>query len=1034
MSRRKQLHPRPIKGNGLDAKENDESINGDDQIGNDNSEISLGENKEKVVEIEQEEIHNLSDNIITSEDSSLKRYTLPEELKYDQVANTDIEKNHLFGPFQCSEVKNEQNALLNGITVTIHDKTGDGHIFELSEPTNGWLSHCCTKNLDSSNLDIFYENKNLFGKVINVIKTGTVISAIFNDQYSLGNDTNKTEAISICEEPTVVSDFKQESVECELQKPKITTDVPKQQQQQHELMIDKTSGKKLYPLVFACEDCGIRYSNRGTLEAHRLHYCTRRITLNNEVTDTNFQKSGSDCELKDKVNRLSLKRKSPDTITAYTYKRNRTGESNVVTKSKSIDGINDIESNNCKTYCHECDILFLKPDNLVQHKLHYCQTNTTRKNHHHQIKSAHRQSPPLTIHDSKSIMNDILSTIPLRPPIPSNIPFDRPIQVGNLIYIPVPVDSKLLHHSTSSTPSSPSHDSTNDKPLDLSYPKQIKTHSVSNTLTDIENLNETQLRRLQSPTSSSSSTSSLSPSNPLDLSCKTPKTLIRILNSQSTNNQLLSPTTVLQKFECEFCTIRFSSLKNLRAHQENYCAELKKAMASSDSTSNLFPTEQSSNQRNLSSTMTSFTCLNCSKIFLNALELSSHECLKRIDEPMPKMKENEETITNYQRLSPFICRLCRYRGNTIRGMRMHFKYHLANGQQCSDDDILTYGSSNSGNHQQNSNFIRETTKLRTTDLLRCLICSAMFETDEILMIHLKTHMNEIEMECMECLSRFSSRWNLLRHMRIQHTNIKSGSHENGTDDDDSNDSYLSIDVGMQIDDNNNEFNNMEQQISSTTEHFNDLHQSSIRGEYVVQKSTLKSPQLNKKTDDVKQKSTLISSIETSKNISDSNLLSNTNSVRSIVSESSKPIFESVLIKKMKHESIDPTYHHSRKYACQYCNIEFSDHETLKRHQSDYCLARRNSSKTEQSKKLTHNEHILTKRPVPLPPREQNIMKHTPSSTISQNISSKMDNSNTFCKICNIPFRLKTSYEAHKMYYCKGNMTPSTKLQLATSHN
>jgi len=29
-------------------------------------------------------------------------------------------------------------------------------------------------------------------------------------------------------------------------------------------------------LVFTCEDCGIRYSNRSTLDAHREHYCTKR--------------------------------------------------------------------------------------------------------------------------------------------------------------------------------------------------------------------------------------------------------------------------------------------------------------------------------------------------------------------------------------------------------------------------------------------------------------------------------------------------------------------------------------------------------------------------------------------------------------------------------------------------------------------------------------------------------------------------------------------------------------------------------------
>ncbi|CAF1258005.1 unnamed protein product [Didymodactylos carnosus] len=978
MSRRKQLHPRPIKGTifllthvhhnltyffikkgtGIDEKENTMeneeriSINDDDQTRRIDTEVIL-ENKQTIVETELDEIDHTTDKITTNENSLFKTYTLPEELKYDEV------------------------------------------------------------------------DKNLFVKVKDLVKAGTVINAVFTSTCLLDNISNETELISPCEESSVdvivkqesLVDVivKQESIECESKKTRVITDAL---QEQHELVIDKVSGKKLYPLVYSCEDCGIRYSNRGTLDAHRLHYCTRRTTLNNDdINQSNEKKYAPDCELTDKVNRAILKRKSPEETTTYAHKRNRTSEPNVITNTKSTDSNNDMTLNNHKTYCQECDILFLKPENLTQHKLHYCQINTIRKSHPHQIKSAHQQSPPSTstTYDSKSTINDVLSSLPLRPPIPPNIPFDRPIQVGNLIYIPVPVGSKLLHQTKSSSSSPPSipHDSIDDKPLDLSNSNQMKTSSISNTLTDMEKLNEKQLKRLQSPTRSLSLTSSVSPSNPLDLSCKTRKTLVRILNSQSPNNQLPSSATVLQKFECEFCTIRFSSLKNLRAHQENYCAELKKTTMSTDSTPHLFSSEQSSSkQRNLlSTTTTSFTCLNCSKIFLNTYELSSHECSKGIDQTMSKLKENEETSTNGHRLSPFMCRLCRYRGNTIRGMRMHFKYHLANGEQCSDEDIITYSSGSNSNHQ-NSNFIRETTKLKTIDLLKCLICSAMFETNEILMVHLRTHMNETEIECMECLSRFSSRWNLLRHMRIQHTNINTESQENSSDDDNSDESYSSINVGMEIDDNNNEFNNTAQQILNTTEHSNDIRKSFVRAECIVQKNTTESFQLNKKNIDNKRKSSQISSIELSEKMPDS-LLSSTGELP--VSELTKHTLESILVRKMKH---DPTYHSTRKYVCQYCNKEFFSHETLKQHQFDHCQARQNSSKSEQSKKQTNNEHISTVRA--LSPREKNSIKQS-SLPNSSHTSLKIQNSNTFCKICNIPFRLKTSYEAHKMYYCKGNV-------------
>jgi hypothetical protein len=49
----------------------------------------------------------------------------------------------------------------------------------------------------------------------------------------------------------------------------------------------------------------------------------------------------------------------------------------------------------------------------------------------------------------------------------------------------------------------------------------------------------------------------------------------------------------------------------------------------------------------------------------------------------------------------------------------------------------------------------------------------MFNNEEILLNHIKfVHTNEILIQCLECRSRFSSKWNLIRHMKLLHTNIK----------------------------------------------------------------------------------------------------------------------------------------------------------------------------------------------------------------------------------------------------------------------
>lgn len=37
-------------------------------------------------------------------------------------------------------------------------------------------------------------------------------------------------------------------------------------------------------LIFNCDTCGVRFSNRHTLDAHRLHYCTKHETTKSHST------------------------------------------------------------------------------------------------------------------------------------------------------------------------------------------------------------------------------------------------------------------------------------------------------------------------------------------------------------------------------------------------------------------------------------------------------------------------------------------------------------------------------------------------------------------------------------------------------------------------------------------------------------------------------------------------------------------------------------------------------------------------------
>jgi hypothetical protein len=169
-------------------------------------------------------------------------------------------------------------------------------------------------------------------------------------------------------------------------------------------------------------------------------------------------------------------------------------------------------------YCSECDILFSKSDNLLQHKLHYCRT-----------KSSLRQ------------INEQNTSNSFRPPIP----FDRPIQIGQFIYVPVPIVSTQIETNDRSL--SPLNN--DNKPLDLSKPKKSTEESE------------------QRQKSNNSATS------PLDLTMEKSTNLFNILNSSSTK---LNNSVQQQIYECDYCSIRFSSLKTLHAHQENYCLEYRK--------------------------------------------------------------------------------------------------------------------------------------------------------------------------------------------------------------------------------------------------------------------------------------------------------------------------------------------------------------------------------------------------------------------------------------------------------------------------
>ncbi len=79
----------------------------------------------------------------------------------------------------------------------------------------------------------------------------------------------------------------------------------------------------------------------------------------------------------------------------------------------------------------------------------------------------------------------------------------------------------------------------------------------------------------------------------------------------------------------------------------------------------------------------------------------------------------------------------------------------------------------------------------------------------------------------------------------------------------------------------------------------------------------------------------------------------------------------------------------KKFACPYCHIKFGSVDTLKQHMTNYCSSR---------------------------------------PTNDEQLNPKKKPTDTYCSSCQIPFRHKSSYDAHKMYYCRGSNKAHVKIQ------
>lgn len=168
---------------------------------------------------------------------------------------------------------------------------------------------------------------------------------------------------------------------------------------------------------------------------------------------------------------------------------------------------------------------------------------------------------------------------------------------------------------------------------------------------------------------------------------------------RSDDSESASCNEICYKYYCIPCKIKFSSAGTLKAHKEFYCPHGKDSNENnSDKDSSDRDGERSSPNSNDLST---YQCENCRNEFGSARLLKLHICMGEMA-PAPLLRclycdyvtQTENRLSEHMKVhvptKAFKCNLCGYRGNTARGMRMHGKMHMENGEEFTDDNMIEF--------------------------------------------------------------------------------------------------------------------------------------------------------------------------------------------------------------------------------------------------------------------------------------------------------------------------------------------------------
>ena len=293
--------------------------------------------------------------------------------------------------------------------------------------------------------------------------------------------------------------------------------------------------------------------------------------------------------------------------------------------------------------------------------------------------------------------------------------------------------------------------------------------------------------------------------------------------------------TFLQ-FYCIPCKIKFSSIDNLSAHQHFYCPFNLEAQGENrheqqvsprTPTESEGPTGSHPDSGSGSETMDSdgaiHTCTECRHSYPSNRLLKLHFC-KAASVHIPLLRcpycdfitqsDNRlvEHIKAHAPTKAYRCTICGYRGNTVRGMRMHGKTHVDEGDTFTDENMVEYEEPPLIPKRHRTTIVETSPVDMEAELIRlknepykrrrsrklyekpenfplrrqaphvCVTCNEMFSDTSKLRHHMRVHLEETTFACRSCDLITNNKASLVRHVKRVHESSLHNSQDSSADE------------------------------------------------------------------------------------------------------------------------------------------------------------------------------------------------------------------------------------------------------------